>query len=268
MSEPDQPASSPLLFLDEPDWSEAAFWSDGTAVVPVPDEPAAAVLSQYVSGDPGGFNVQVDFAGTWSAGLQSAFIQSAERLSDLIRSDIADVSWQGELIDDIHISAQLTEIDGAGAILGRAGPTAIRTADYLPATAVMEFDSADADVYAARGLWDDIVLHEMMHSIGYGTIWDYKGLVAGSGTERPIFTGDNATLTYNALYHVDRAGVPLETTGGPGTREAHWDEGRFTSEVMTGYIDRGGTYLSPLTVASLEDLGYDTTWTAASYLIA
>jgi len=268
MENPDRSAPGPLLFLDEPEWSDAEFWSDGAAVAPVPDDTAAAVLNQYVSGDTGGFNVQVDFAGEWSAGLQAAFIYSAERLSDLIRSDISDVSWQGVPIDDIHISAQLVDIDGPGSILGRAGPTAIRTADYLPATAVMEFDRADADAYKAHGLWDDIVLHEMMHSIGYGTIWDYKGLVSGAGTERPIFTGDNATLTYNALYHVNRAGVPLEESGGPGTRDSHWNEEHFTSEVMTGYVDRGGTYLSPLTVASLEDLGYDTTWTASSYLIA
>lgn len=268
MEKSESEGASPLLFLDEPEWSAADFWSNGAPVAPAPEGPTTAVLSNYVSGAPDGFNVQVDFAGDWSAGLQTAFIQSAERISHLIRSDIADVSWQGESIDDIHISAQLVEIDGAGAILGRAGPTAIRTADYLPATAIMEFDRADADSYNAYGLWDDVVLHEMMHSIGYGTIWDYKGLVSGAGTERPMFTGDNATLTYNALYHVDRTGVPLETTGGPGTREAHWDEGRFGSEVMTGYIDQNGTYLSPLTVASLEDLGYDTTWTAASYLIA
>jgi hypothetical protein len=268
MENPDPSAHAPLLFVDEPEWSEAEFWSDGAPVAPAPEDPAAAAVSQYVSGESGGFNVQVDFAGDWSGGLQAAFIQSAERISDLIRSDISDVSWQGESIDDIHISAQLVDIDGAGSILGRAGPTAIRTADYLPATAVMEFDRADADAYNAHGLWDDIVLHEMMHSIGYGTIWDYRGLVSGAGTERPLFTGADATLTYNALYHVNRAGVPLETTGGPGTRDAHWDEGHFTSELMTGYVDQGGTYVSPLTVASLEDLGYDTTWTAASYLIA
>ena len=263
------PENEQLLFIDEPlDWSEAHFWGDTGEAIPAPAGEPAALLSRYVSGDPGGFNIEVEFDGTWNAGLQKAFIDSAERLSDIIRGDIGDVTWQGNAIDDIHIDATLVDIDGAGSILGRAGPTAIRTADYLPATAIMEFDSADADAYNQHGLWDDIVLHEMMHSIGVGTIWDYKGLISGSGTDRPLFTGPDATLTYNSLYHVDRAGVPLETGGGEGTREAHWDEARFESELMTGYIDRSGTYLSPITVASLEDLGYDTTWTAAHYLIA
>lgn len=268
LSESNSPGG-PLLFLDEPlDWSQAQFWGDSTDAAPAPAGAPAELLTSYVSGDPGGFNVEIEFDGAWSAGLQKAFIDSAERLSDIIRGDIADVTWQGAVIDDIHIDASLVGIDGAGAVLGRAGPTAIRTADYLPAAAVMEFDSADAAAYHQQGLWDDLVLHEVMHSVGVGTVWDYKGLVAGGGTDRPLFTGADATLTYNALYNVQRAGVPLEAGGGPGTRDAHWDEARFESELMTGYLGRTGTYLSPITVASLEDLGYDTAWTPDPYLIA
>ena len=36
----------------------------------------------------------------------------------------------------------------------------------------------------------------------------------------------------------------------------HWRETVFDSELMTGFINRGGNPLSLVTVASLEDLGY------------
>ena len=36
---------------------------------------------------------------------------------------------------------------------------------------------------------------------------------------------------------------------------------------MTGYINWSDNYLLPMTVASLEDLGYDTVWAANDYLI-
>lgn len=226
------------------------------------------VLSKYMSGDVGGYNIEIDFKGTWTTDLQRAFIDSSELISDIILGDITDVFYRGKVIDDIRIDAELTYIDGVGGILGQAGPTAVRTADYLPATAVMEFDSADADAYNQLGLWDDIVLHEMMHSIGFGTVWSYKGLISGAGTDTPIFTGDGAVMTYEYLFNASgAAGVPVEGDGGQGTRDSHWDEETFDNEIMTGYIDTTN-YMSDMTIASLEDLGYDTTWTADEYLIA
>jgi hypothetical protein len=220
-----------------------------------PSDPGdPGVLSEYLSGPDGGFNILVDFKGTWTVELQQAFIDSAEWISSFIVGDISDVRYRGHTIDDIEITARLTDIDGAGGILGQAGPTAIRTADYLPATGVMEFDVADAETFDGLGLFDDIVFHEMMHTIGFGTIWDFLNLVDGSGTTNPLFTGGNAASEYG-----DAAGVPLEQDGGPGTVESHWDEETFTNEIMTGYINYSNS-LSDMTIASLEDLGYDTTW--------
>jgi hypothetical protein len=41
-----------------------------------------------------------------------------------------------------------------------------------------------------------------------------------------------------------------------GTADAHWRESTFQSELMTGYVNRGGMPLSAITVGSLADLGY------------
>ncbi len=223
-------------------------------------------LSSYTSGDIGGYNIETKFKGAWTVDLQSAFIDASELISDLITADISDVFFRGKVIDDIRIDAELKDIDGAGGILGQAGPTAVRTADYLPATAVMQFDVADADAFNAQGLWDDIVFHEMLHSVGFGTVWAYKDLVDGAGGDNPLFTGTAATFTYERDFGaIDAVGVPLEQDGGAGTRDSHWDEEIFDNEIMTGYINNLN-YLSEMTVASLEDTGYETVWNEEYYI--
>ena len=55
--------------------------------------------------------------------------------------------------------------------------------------------------------------------------------------------------------------MPVEQDGRAGTRDSHWDEETFTNEIMTGYINSNNVF-SDLTVASLEDLGYDTVFIA------
>ena len=138
--------------------------------------------------------------------------------------------FRGKIIDDIRIDAELTNIDGVGGILGQAGPTAIRTSDNLPATAVMEFDIADADAFNATGLWQDIVFHEMLHSVGFGSIWGFQDLLDGAGTENPLFTGAAATFTYERDFDaIDVLGVPVEQDGGPGTRDSHWKKKHSTT---------------------------------------
>jgi len=225
-------------------------------------------LSKYISGAEGGYNIEINFKGTWTVDLQQAFIDSSEFLSSTIVGDLADVFYRGKVIDDIKIDATLKEIDGEGGVLGQAGATAVRTSNYLPATAIMEFDVADASTFNQAGLWDDIVTHEMIHSIGFSAnIWEFLGLITGKGGENPLFVGENATLAYEALFNaVNAAGVALEQDGGAGTRDSHWDEETFINELMTGYINNEN-YISDMTIAALEDMGYDTVFDAADYLV-
>ena len=54
--------------------------------------------------------------------------------------------------------------------------------------------------------------------------------------------------------------VPLENTqGGPGTRDSHWRESTFVTELMTGFVTNGPTgsnLFSVVTMGLFEDLGY------------
>lgn len=210
------------------------------------------------------YNITIEFKGSaWTQGLHDVFVDAANRLANLIIQDIPNVKviMQGgvRVVDDLFITAELKAIDGVGGILGQAGPTSLRAGSYLPATASMQFDSADAANYLGQGLFDEIVTHEMLHSVGFGTIWSYLGLAANS-----LFTGANAVAAYNVLLGDGSAtGVPLETGGGSGTADSHWSEAVFNNELMTGYIDVPSNPLdlvpdplSRMTVASLQDLGY------------
>jgi hypothetical protein len=206
----------------------------------------------YISGDAAivdsnEYNIQITFVGSWTADLRQAFVLAADAVSDFILGDIPSAGVRRSIVDDLAITASLISIDGAGGILGQAGPDAVRVGSFLPAKGTMQFDVADASVYQAAGLFDDIVLHEMLHTVGFGTIWTDLGLVSGGS-----FLGAQANAAYPGS-----ALVPLDVDGGPGTAYSHWSEGSIlgSNELMTGYID-GDNYLSYTTIASLGDLGY------------
>jgi hypothetical protein len=218
----------------------------------------------------GGYDVTLEFAGFAGTGLDAAFAKAAGLIESWILADLPDVKHRGQLIDDIVIEASLVQIDGEGGVLGQAGPTLLRGDGYLPLKGIMEFDAADASYYDSLGLFDDIVLHEMVHCLGFGTLWGdaYLDLTADSGGGDERFTGANANLAYrmgveDGSIAADDAGylkgVPIEMGGGAGTAGGHWRESALGDEIMTGYID-GTNLVESVSIAALEDMGYDTVW--------
>jgi hypothetical protein len=141
-------------------------------------------------------------------------------------------------------------------ILGQAGPDFLRLGSFLPIHGIMEFDTADLANMEQSGLLRDVILHEMGHVLGFGTIWDLKGLLSGAGGPNPRFVGSQATQQYRAIFNTNETSVPVENTGGAGTRDGHWRESIFKNELMTGYADPPPNPLSRITAASMADLGY------------
>ena len=260
----DARADSFVFVADHAPAANLAVQNSGAAFVPT------TLVATYISGtgDFGfvsDFNVEIVFEGTWTAELQQSFIIAAEYLSYVITGDERDHKG----VDDIRITASLEDIDGSGGILGQAGPTVTRFFGGIPSQGIMEFDVADATEYVALGLFDDLVLHEMMHCLGIGTIWSDLGLTTGTVRGDDMrFVGFNAILAYNfGLREIARSdpgrwtGVPVETDGGLGTAGGHWDDRLFDNELMTGFVD-DFNFVSGMTIASLEDLGYDTIFVA------
>jgi len=229
------------------------------------------------------YNIEVRFFGPTMTPVQQAlFTNAAARLEGIIIGDVINADARGqnidlatscnvsgqppfsELVDDVIIYASIRDIDGPGKILAQAGPCLTRDAGTtgnpmpMPAVGEMQFDAADINNLTGAGSLQEVITHEMSHVLGFGTLWEDRGLVSGSGTSDPRYTGAAGKQGC-----VDIGGtvscalsVPLENTGGAGTIESHWREATFDNELMTGFIDQSPNPLSKMTIGSFADLGY------------
>jgi hypothetical protein len=216
----------------------------------------------------GGFDIQVRFLGGLSDQQKGAFKKAADRWTKAIVGALPPVQIDGEVITGLVISAAGEAIDGPGKVLGQAGPTHLRPASagkaaFIPAKGSMVFDTADLKKMEDAGTLNDVIAHEMGHVIGVGTIWSRKRLLTGAGTNNPQFTGTAAKTEYGKLRGGGPMPVPVENTGGAGTADSHWRETILANELMTGFVGNAGNPLSRLTLASLQDLGYEVDLSAA-----
>lgn len=210
------------------------------------------------------FSIDVRFVGGLSSSQQAIFTEAAKRWSEAIVGDLPTFTVDGEQIDDLLILAEGIAIDGPSNVLGQAGPTHVRPDSRIPVKGIMSFDSADLEQLEQSGELLDVIIHEMGHVIGIGTLWAELRLIASSGTNDPLFIGQAAMIEYGKLLGTsDLIAVPVANTGGGGTREGHWRESTFDSELMTGFDDPGRNAMSRLTIASLRDLGYQVNLDAA-----
>jgi hypothetical protein len=212
----------------------------------------------------GAFDIQIVYSG-FTASQRTIFEQAAARWESIIVGDLPNATYNGVIVDDLLINASATAIDGVGGTLGQAGYDRARTSGtQLPYHGSMEFDSADLASMEANGSLLNVIVHEIGHVLGIGTLWQSKGLLTGAGTSNPLFMGAQAVSAYNAIFGTSAVGVPVENSGGSGTRDAHWRESTFNNEIMTGYINSGSNPISRITIASLADLGYSVNMTAAN----
>lgn len=220
---------------------------------------------------PGSFTVGVQFSGGLTASQQAIFSQAAQRIEAIIIGDVPDITIPGiGLIDDIMIDASGVPIDGVNGILGQAGPTGLRSGSFLPYSGVMQFDTADLAALEASGQLIDTITHEMMHVLGFGTIWSNLGLIVGAGSVAPTFIGPQATAEYNVRFNQTGNSVPVEgSAAGPGSADGHWRETVFNNELMTPFINSGVNPVSRVTIAQFGDLGYQVNLGAADpYIVA
>ena len=210
-----------------------------------------------VDDDGSDFDIVITFSGGLTASQQTIFTTAENRWEKIITGDIPDITIGAfGLIDDVTIDARGLGIDGPFGVLGSAGPTNLRPGTFLPATGRMQFDTADLSRLEANGELENVILHEMAHVLGFGTIWELKNLLTGKGTSDPRFTGTQAVNEHNTRFSANDTGVPLETMGGQGTRDSHWLEATYTNELMTGFLNSGVNPISRVTIAQFADLGY------------
>jgi hypothetical protein len=169
----------------------------------------------------------------------------------------------GTAIEDVIVIVNIGPIDGEGDVLGQAGPCAFREDNNLTAIGVLTLDQTDLTRLIGTQTLTDIIFHEIGHILGVGTLWEGTPDYLQESEVDPTFTGPAAVREWRALGGT--GGVPVENTGGGGTRDSHWRETTFDSEIMTGFIERTGVRnpLSRVTIASMADLGYTVSYAAA-----
>lgn len=91
------------------------------------------------------------------------------------------VSWtevvakKGLTFDDMLIFVRIAPIDGPNQILGSSGPCRFSFGPQFPRTGLMQFDSADVSIMMEDDSFFLVVLHEMLHVLGFGTEWTWGG---------------------------------------------------------------------------------------------
>jgi hypothetical protein len=223
---------------------------------------------------------------------QAAFDLAEATWESIIRSELQNINFAGtpvpadacltgqpainDEVDDLRIYVEFEPNDGPGGTLASAGPCVVRTGGTATTiVGIMSFDSDDFGNLSASAL-NRVILHEMAHVLGFGTLWGRNGqLINPSCPDGPDedsigdcsasdppgpdtrFTGSLASAAYRALGGVANANVPVENAqGGPGTRDGHWRESIFGLELMTGFLTSNvANPLSLLTVAALDDSG-------------
>jgi hypothetical protein len=243
--------------------------------------------------DPTSFNIGIRFITPATPAQRQAFTDARVRWEAAITGDLEDGFLEvppadcvasapaiSQDVDDVLILVSLVPIDGEGGILGGAGPCYAR--DFgtqnvfevgdLPILGTMQFDTDDLETLEAEGFLSNVILHEMGHVLGFGTLWEDEHLLVDPAegsppnpSADPHFIGSQALASFDNVGGTTYVGakVPVENSGGPGTADGHWRESVFDRELMTGFIGSGSSPLSVVTLASLADQGYSVDFTKA-----
>jgi hypothetical protein len=219
--------------------------------------------------------------GTVAADIQQAFLDAAARWSQAIVGNLPganvtdlDVGFCSGVdnqkftgfLDDLLIYVIIEDFgDDFPNTLGSAGPCYTRTGG-APIIGRVRMNSRRLGDLSAS-LRYDVILHEIGHVLGVGIssgddpLWPVQDPSPEENSPAclafdPIFVGPASVWTFPLLAtgHGGRS-VPVENCHGDGTRNGHWRETVLQRELMTGFLNTNGNFLSPLTLASLIDMG-------------
>jgi hypothetical protein len=226
----------------------------------------------------GGYNIELRYTAALPAFVEAAFQQARNRWQQVITGDLDPVMMTvpanqcfiqhdavNEVVDDLLILVEVTNIDGAGGVLGGAAPCFVRVPGNLPILGVIRLDVADLELMNNQGFLADVITHEMGHVIGIGSLWlpDYFPFVTGAGGSDPRYTAVRGVSSFVLGGGFSFDHVPVENVGGPGSAGSHWRESAMANELMTSLIGPGSNPLSATTVGALLDMGYQVNFGAA-----
>lgn len=228
---------------------------------------------------------------TLSERQQEIIRDAADRWEEIIVGDLPNVG----LIDDLELTVVSEFRDGVGHFLAHGLPTNLRPDSLLPYQGKLVLDLYDVVnlqvledgapgtpagdpaeelgtiSYNASDL-STIATREIGKALGFGSLWQTKGLIQDASEVDPVYVGANALDEFNAAFNIAAVRIPVENTvdsqGAPTPYNEHWREQYFepvlNDELMSGFINDGApNYISRITVGAMEDLGYIVDYGAA-----
>ena len=251
------------------------------AVHGLADYSGVSLLASTTESTVGAFDIELVFINSGTATQNAAFTAAEVRWESFIQSDLPDVNFAtspraadeciegqpliDDLVDDLRIYVDIVTIDGPLGVLAEAGPCLIRLGSSLPVVGSMRIDVADLAFLEVNNEMVTVVLHEMGHVLGIGTLWGELGLVqnpslpSSPGVDTH-FTGPRAIAAFDVAGGTGYTGgekVPVENELGEGSGDAHWRESVLGEELMTPSLNSGQAIpLSAISTESLADLGY------------
>ncbi|MDE3258595.1 MAG: hypothetical protein OYM47_12230 [Gemmatimonadota bacterium] len=231
-----------------------------------------------VGGAPSPFRIELVFIENssgdgFNASKKALFHKAAARWMSIITGDIPDSDFSDnpidrwddlldarifvdDTVDDLRVFVGIVEIDGAEGTLGRGGTRIVKRnrdqGTLVTKIGVIAIDRDDLE-WMSETLLSDVILHEMGHVLGFGTLWETLDLVRGESDV--YFTGRRAIRAFDDAGGRNYSGpkVPVESDS------SHWRGSVFGDELMTASVrpDVGGSLpLSAITIQSLADHGY------------
>ena len=117
------------------------------------------------------------------------------------------------------------------------------------------FDTFDLNDMVEKGSIKGVIIHEMGHVLGVGLLWGDNGLLDENNNTRTYRNNTRAFDVWSKDWGCDGT-PPVEQDSG------HWNEKCLEHELMTPRAS-GNLPLSKLTIANLEDIGYEVDYDAA-----
>jgi hypothetical protein len=248
--------------------------------LPVPPTPTPSppppTPTPSPSPSPGGFNIEIEFIdNSLSPSQREVVLRAARRWEQIITGDLPDVTLTLQAgscgagfpptplvnrpVDDLLVQVTGARLlsgpdsDGPSRVLAQAGPCGpLRPGIGIIPYARMGIDPADLNRLEEQRSLFDVVLHELGHALGFGTVPNWRPLLLNSGTSNPRFAGRQATAEYNSLG--GSGNVPVEVEPPP---EGHWRQ-TLGLELMTPVLPPppARPVLSRITAAAMQDLGF------------